>query len=388
MLVTIIIFIAILAVLVLVHEWGHFITARRAGIKVEEFGFGFPPRAIGIYKAKDGRWKAVGRKVAQADSTIYSFNWLPLGGFVRIKGEQGESESDPDSFASRSVGRRIWIISAGVLMNLVLTVFLISLGFLIGLPQVIDKSIPPSANIKDERIQIIEVVEGLPASRQGIVLGDTIASVDGLTISTLDEIQDYLDSKIGQEVVVTIRRGDETITQSITPEILEETGRGGIGVGLVNVALVSYPVHLALWNGIVTTINLFWLIIVAFYELFVSLVSGHGVTVDISGPVGIAVITGQVARLGFLYVLQFAALLSLNLAIINFLPFPALDGGRVFFLILGKLKGKPIDIKTETIAHNIGFFILMLLVLLVTVRDISKFGDKFSSWWQSFAGLL
>ena len=150
--------------------------------------------------------------------------------------------------------------------------------------------------------------------------------------------------------------------------------------------MVKYPWHLAIAEGIKTTIVLTWLIMVAFYELIKGLFVGQGVSADLAGPVGIAVITGQVARMGFVYILQFTALLSINLAIINFLPIPALDGGRVLFLIIEKFKGSPVKKEIETAIHNIGFSLLMLLVLIVTFRDVARFGDKFKALWERFIG--
>jgi len=387
MILTIITFIIILGLLVFVHELGHFVTAKRAGIKVEEFGFGFPPRFIGVYKYND-KWRVVGAKNKEVPTTIYSLNFLPLGGFVKIKGEQGERAYDSDSFASKSPGRRIWVLSSGVLMNVVLAVFLLSFGFLIGLPQLIEDKNIPQAKIRDEKIQVIEVIDRLPAQRHGVQMGDTLVSIDSITFKEIKNIQDYIDGKIDQELEVSISRGDEVITQKMTPEINPETGRAGIGVALVKTGLVSYPWYLAIWQGFLATMFLIKAIVVAFYELIRNLIISRDVVVDVAGPVGIAVLTGQVAKLGFIYVLQFTALLSLNLAIINFAPFPALDGGRVLFIIIEKIRGKAVNQKIENVAHNLGFALLMLLILFVTFRDVSKISSKFINFLDYIKGIF
>ncbi|RJR32115.1 RIP metalloprotease RseP [Candidatus Parcubacteria bacterium] len=376
MLTTLIVFILILGLLVLVHELGHFVTAKRAGVKVDEFGFGFPPRIIGFYK-DNNRWRIAGPKTVQKESTIYSLNWVPLGGFVKIKGEQGEAAAEEDSFAHKGAAKRAWILSSGVLMNVILAVFLLSAGYYIGLPQILDENNLGQAKISEKKIQIVEVVDRLPAQKEGVQIGDTIITIDGNIFSAVTEIQSYLDSKAGQEVIFEVKREEQIITKKIVPQMME-TGKAGIGVALVETALVSYPWYLALAHGFLTTLILAKAIIVAFFSLFKDLITSQKVMVDVAGPVGIAVLTGQVAKMGFIYILQFTALLSLNLAIINFAPFPALDGGRVLFIIIEKIKGRPVNQKVENFFHNLGFVLLMFLILLVTFRDISKISDIFS----------
>jgi len=357
---------------------GHFVTAKRAGVRVDEFGFGLPPRLFGIYRV-DGKWKIATRKTKETQNTIYSINWLPLGGFVKIKGEGGELATDEDSLAAKSAGRRAWVISSGVVMNVVLAMVLLSIGYYVGLPQIIDNHEIKGAKISEGKVQVIEVVDRLPAQKEGVQMGDTFVSIDGIEFMEIEEIQEYLDSKLAQEISLVISRGDEQISKVLTPEINPETERAGIGVAIVKTATVSYPIHLAIWQGITTTFYLMKAIIVAFYELFRNLLVSKNVVVDVAGPVGIAVLTGQVARLGIIYILQFAALLSLNLAIINFAPFPALDGGRLLFIIIEKIRGKAINQKIENLIHNLGFSLLLLLILFVTFRDISKLSNGFAN---------
>ncbi|MFH1427286.1 MAG: RIP metalloprotease RseP [Patescibacteria group bacterium] len=383
MLLTIIIFILLLSVLVFVHELGHFLMARRYGVKAEEFGFGFPPRIWGVYRNKEGKWQQVKgkREVIDAPGTIMSINWIPLGGFVKIKGENGENEEENDSFAGRSIWQRFVMLSAGVSMNVILAAILISIGLMFGLPQALD-GVNPKAKISDEKIQIAQVLPNTPAAAVGLEMADIIISIDNQGFKTEDDIQAYNKSKVDQEITYKIKRGQDEIIFNVTPTIIKEIGDGGIGISIVTTGLVKYPWYLAIWEGVKTTIFLTWYIIVAFYELFKNLILGQGVSIDIAGPVGIAAFTGQVARMGFVYLIQFTALLSINLAIINFLPIPALDGGRALFLLIEKIKGSPVKREVEAVIHNIGFTILMLLVLVVTFRDVARFGDVFRGFWE------
>ena len=389
MLLTIITFILVLSLLVFVHELGHFLTARRFGIRAEEFGFGFPPRACGLYKNDQGKWKFVwgAKEVCDCPTTVYSLNWIPMGGFVKIKGENGEFETDTDSFSGKKIWQRAIVLSAGVSMNVILAIVLISFGLMIGMPQDLE-ALAPGAKVESRQIQVIYVLDNTPANKAGLVVGDSIISINGRAFQSYLELQKYVDDNTGKNLTYQIKHEGETKDYQITPELMKETGKGGIGVALVETGIVRYPWYRAVWQGAKTTFELIGLIFTAFYELFKSLIMGKGVTAEVAGPVGIASLTGQAARMGFIYLLQFAALLSLNLAIINFLPFPALDGGRVLFLIIEKIKGSPVKREAETVIHNIGFALLMVLVTVVTFRDVLKFGDKFVGLWHRIVGLF
>lgn len=384
MLLTIITFIIVLSILVFAHELGHFMMARRFGVKAEEFGFGFPPRAFGIYKNTEGRWKYVfgGKEVTDCPGTVYSINWLPLGGFVKIKGENGDKENELDSFACRPVWQRAIMLSAGVVMNVILAMVLIIFGFMVGLPQALDQGVDPRAFVREQKIQIVEVIKSSPAESAGLQIGDTILSIDNQQFASFSELQKYVGSKTGQQLDYKIKRGRDALNEKITPMVIKETGQGGIGVAISETGVVSYPWYLAIWQGLITTVSLVWAIISAFYALIKGLIFGQGVSADLAGPVGIAAITGQVARMGFIYLMQFTALLSINLAVINFFPFPALDGGRILFLIIEKIKGAPVKKEIEGAIHNVGFALLMVLVLLVTLKDVSRFGGVFKTIWD------
>jgi len=374
--ITFITFVLVLSLLVFVHELGHFWTARKFGVKAEEFGFGLPPRFFGVYKDKNGRWKKVfgSKQVEDAGDTVYSFNWLPLGGFVKIKGEDGEGANEIDSFAHQNIGKRAIILLAGVTMNILLAGFLLSFGYMIGLPQAIDKN-DERAEVLNRQIQIMQVIKDSPAEKAEIKTGDTILSIDEIIFSKYDDLQKYVDQNTGKGIIYKIKRGEKELEIPIIPEYRQETGRGGIGVVITETGLVKYSFFWSFVNGFQYAFIMLWVILVAFYDLLKGLIMGEGVGADIAGPVGIAVLTGQVARMGLVYIMQFTAVLSVNLAIINALPFPALDGGRVLFLIIEKIKGSPVNKDLENTIHYIGFALLMLLIVVVTYKDVIKHGS-------------
>jgi len=391
MILTLIAFFAVLGLLVLVHEAGHFVVARRAGVKVEEFGFGLPPRIIGFYRNESGKWRPVGLKTKEAPNVIWSLNWIPLGGFVKIKGEQGESVTDVDSFANKSVWKRIKIISAGVFMNLVLAVFLLSFGLAIGSPQFIydDQPLPTSARVKNVELTVFDVLVGSPAAEAGLEVGDIILSVDGQVIASISEFQDYITQKeISLPITIFLEREGQTLSREVSPQVLAETGEPGIGVALVKTGIVSYPCYIAWWYGLGETFKMIWGIIYGFYLIIKNLIFSRQLIAEVYGPVGIANLIGDAARLGLLYLLQFTAVLSVIIAVINFLPFPALDGGRVLFLVIEAIRGKSINQKVENVIHNIGFALLMILVLVVTFRDIARVSSGFLDWWQKIIGMF
>ena len=385
MFLTIIAFIIVLAVLVLAHELGHFLTAKKFGVKAEEFGFGYPPRLCGWYRDINRRWRWLkgGAKPVNLLGTVYSLNLLPLGGFVKIKGENGDNE-EADSFVTKPIWQRAIILSAGVLMNIALAWAIISAGMMMGIPQVLD-NLSAKAHVSKEQIQIVQVEDGSLAEQAGVKLGDIIQSIDGQTFFDSGQLVDYVNQRTGQPLQYQFLRGQEEINQTVTPQLRPDTGKGGIGIAIAKIGLVKYPWYLAIWQGGKATVALLWAIILGFVGIFQSLFAGQGPGAEIVGPVGIAALTGQMASIGLVYLMQFTAILSLNLALINFLPFPALDGARVGFLLLEKLKGRPIKRETEGLIHNIGFIVLLLVVAVVTFRDIANIGCwtcKLKEWFS------
>jgi len=381
MFLTVISFLAVLSVIVFVHELGHYGVARKIGVRAKEFGFGMPPRLIGWYKNKEGGWKNVkgGKEVDDAADTIWSINWLPLGGFVQL-GEDDESSDDPDHFINKKIWQKSAVLAAGVTMNVLLAMVLISIGFMIGLPQDLD-NIGSRAKVSDRKIQVIQVIPDSPAENAEIEVGDVILSVNGVSFEKHADLLAFLDQHVDEELVYKIKRKGDIIEKKITPESRDDTGRAGIGVAIAETGVVKYPWYLSLFEGIKTTIFLTWAIFVAFFEMIKGLIVGNGMSAEVAGPVGIAVLTGEVARMGFVYLLQFTALLSINLAIINALPFPALDGGRLLFLAIEKIKGSPVKREVEGIIHYIGFALLMTLIVFVTFKDVTKH-INFSSLWD------
>lgn len=364
MLLTIIVFILILGLLIFSHEFGHFIAAKKAGMKVEEFGFGFPPRIFSIKKGE----------------TIYSINLFPIGGFVKIHGEQrpkkkkGVFKKDGRAFYNRPIWQRAIVLVMGVIMNLFLAAVLLSIVHGIGAPTIIEEGI--EQNVRDIQIQIVEVATNSPAEEAGIKMGDTIKQLvindSRFIIYEVGDVQRLVARHAGEEITLFIKRGDEVLEKILTPRISPPENEGPIGIALAKTGLVTYPWYLAIWQGFKTTGQLIVTFIGLFYHLLKTLILKGVLISEIAGPVGIAVLTSQITKLGLVYILQFTAIISINLAIINAVPFPALDGGRLLFLAIEKIKRSPVSAKVENLVNSIGFALLIALMLLVTFRDVAK----------------
>lgn len=371
---TILLFIVILGLLVFVHELGHFLAARYFGVKAEEFGFGFPPRMFGVvYNDAQKRYRFVkGREDVESPHTVYSLNWLPLGGFVRIKGEDG-NESDPDSFTAQPAWKRLIMLVAGVVMNFVAAIVLFGIVFFLGVRQPIDSS--QAALYPDAEVQILQVAPDSSAHAMGLEPGDTIVSINQNTVGTLEAVKENLDASRGAEVAFVVDRlGDLQNLKGTFESKSDEGGETKFGIAYSHTATVKLPILDSLQQGAITTWNVTGAILSAFGKLIAGLFGGPAVTgVDLTGPVGIVYITKQMSDLGLVYILQFAALLSVNLAIINALPIPALDGGRMLFVLIEKIKGSPVRRSTEGMIHQIGFLLLIFLMVFITTRDILKF---------------
>jgi len=421
---TVIVFIIILGILVFVHELGHFIVARRNGIKAEEFGFGFPPRIIGIQflqgrdkqkisevesvevKTMDikigkdeiiretitekihtsekmmpvKRWRIIwgskdgddenekqdlqeAHKKKFSGGTIYSLNWLPIGGFVRIKGEDGDGRKEDDSFASKSPWIRIKVLAAGVVMNFILAWFLLSITFMIGSYQDVT-----GENVNGSKILIESIEQKSPAEKMGINVGDVIVGGgDGIIFSSVEQVQQYINSNKGNEITLVLQRGSKRVKLVGTPRLQTEQGQGALGIsGLAEVVNIKYPFFEALWKGLKEVGGMFVVIGQIFYNLF----QGQNTGIEVMGPVKLAMFTGQIIPLGFVFILRFIAIFSVNLGIINALPFPALDGGRILFILIEKIKGSPVSRKVEQVFHTTGMMVLLALMLFITLREI------------------
>lgn len=382
---SILIFIIILLVLVLVHEAGHFFTAKSFRIRVDEFGFGFPP-------------KLFGKKIGE---TEYSLNALPFGGFVKIFGENFEEadtvdvgflEKDSKQDFSRSlVNKPKWqqamVLFAGIFANFLLAWLLFSIGFMSGLPTSVGGE-PAGATLSDVHTVIVSVLPKSPAENAGLKVGDKIISMDdgteGINGAALDPetvknfvgAGGYWDKKIN---VGYLRGASEKINYTtLTPEIHPEANlskgesRYSIGISMDMIGTAKLPFFGALWQGL----KLNWLMtentVTGFWTLISEAMRGHGSLEGISGPVGMVGIVGDAYQFGFVYLLSFMALISINLAIINLIPFPALDGGRLLFLLIEKIKGSRLNPKIANMANMIGFSILILLMLFITYHDVVK----------------
>lgn len=358
MIMTILLFLVLLSALVIAHEWGHYQAARRAKMDIEEFGIGFPPRIFGV---KDSR------------GTLWSLNLIPLGGFVRIKGENGEERDHPGAFASKSFLSRLAVLFGGIAMNIVVAYILFSAGYLFGIPTLTEGMDLPHARITDKALVVMEVVPSSPATDAGLSIGDTLLSIDGKTYETSEDARAALTPhEDGSPLALEVKQGGEVKTLSVTPRYVEEIGRDGVGLAVAETGIVHYPVYLAPVKGAETTAIVTVQIIEGFGGMITGLLHRENVVANLSGPVGIAVITGEVAKLGIPYLIQFAAMLSLNLAVLNAIPFPALDGGRILFLLIEAVRRKPNSETLERTIHSIGFALLLLLVVFVTYKDILK----------------
>ncbi len=397
MFITILIFGLILGILIFVHELGHFLTAKRNGITSHEFGFGFPPRVFGVVKdAKTGKWRKVwGTEEYYGDNTLYSINLIPLGGFVRIKGESPVNEEDvemdklseedkafvrmskdSDSFAVQTKWVRFKVLVAGVTMNFILAWVLITIVLMIGAPEPKDSVADQSKVVSSVGVQIVEVESPSPAEEIGLKVGDSVDKVCGGGTCTEIETADQLKSTIlmyqGEEVDVYITRGKEQVVVSGVPRTDIEDGQGALGISMMETVIVRYPWYEAIWESLMRVIGLTIMILSAFWALISGIFTGQGVSAEVAGPVGIAMMTQQMRDLGFVYLLQFAAILSVNLAIINILPIPALDGGRIIFLMIEAIKGKPVNQKVENMTHTVFFIALIALMIFITVKDVLK----------------
>lgn len=366
-------FIIILSVLVVIHELGHYVAARMFGIKAEEFGFGFPPRIVGV--VHDGRsWKLIGPKDQKTyQKTIWSLNWLPFGGFVRIKGEQENGMSDADSLHSKPIWQRIVVMAAGVCMNWLLAAVIFSGLFFVG-TQASLEDLPAGARVTNQMILVTDIVPGSPADMAGIQPGDEIVTVNDVQPKNASVLRQQIQESGTRELGIAFKHDGEVKTFGIHPIYLPQVGRTAIGVGLADVGTVSLGFADAVANGVIMTSNVTKGIIFAFGDLLHTLFAQRKIAQDVSGPIGIAVVAGKVAKQGVEPLLQFAALLSVNLAVVNFLPIPALDGGRALFLVVEKLRNRPMSRKLEMAIHNIAFILLLFLILFITARDLVKYG--------------
>lgn len=323
--------IIILGLLIFFHELGHFLVAKRVGIKVQEFALGMGP----IVFSK------------QVGETLYSLRALPIGGFNRMAGMDPNEEYDPRGFNTRTVAQRMGVIAAGSFMNFLLAMILFALFFM---------GIGVAGN------KILEVLDHSPAQIAGIQPGDRILAVDGIQTPTWEKLTNSIRAKPGEEIILTIDRDQEQLELSLLAETDPVEGVGYIGI---RPALEKRGLLQSIWLGITSSVAL---IVFILKQLFL-MVKG-AVPAEVAGPVGMVQLVGEFAEFGLGAIIQFAAMLSLNLGIINLFPIPALDGSRLIFLAVEGLRGQPVNPDRENFIHFLGFVLLIGLMLLITYQDV------------------
>lgn len=340
-LVTIMEFLAVLGVVVIVHEFGHFATAKAFGIKVNEFGFGFPPRLLGIRKGE----------------TVYTINALPLGGFVRLEGENDPTH--PCSFASKPVGTRVVVLTAGVVMNVLLGVLLLAAFFMFTNTE---NQGPTGISLADRTpLEVLSVSPGSPADAAGLRVGDVLLEMNGVLLESFDDLVDGINSNLGSEIEwVREREGSRKAIRLVPRENPPQAIHGDW--------MAVSP-----WEALKLGVERTWMVPVALKDAIIDWVSSDG-EVPFAGPVGIAQGTGEWAReFGLVALMPLAAILSISLAILNILPIPALDGGRLVFVILEWLRrGKRIPPEKEGFVHIMGFLVLIVFIAAVSYNDIMR----------------
>lgn len=368
---SILIFIVILVVLVVSHEFGHFIVAKMNNIRVDEFSFGFPP-------------KLFGKKIGE---TTYNFNLLPLGGYVKILGENLDEddfsnkekskeklEEESRSLAYKPKYIQALVLVAGVVMNFLVAWLLLSVGYMSGLPSSVSTA-PNGINVENQYLTITSVLKESPADKAGIKAGDKIIMLKTETDYTenpgTDNVKYFVKKHGAESINVKYIRANELEELDVTPQINDD-GVPTIGIAMDMIGTLKLPVHKAIWEGLKLTTDLTIGTAKGFYKLISDAIVGKGDMSQVTGPIGIVGVVGDAAKFGFIYLLSFTALISVNLAVINLLPFPALDGGRLLFLLIEKIKGSRINPKFANMANMIGFGLLMLLMVFITYKDIIK----------------
>lgn len=349
MLASILLFLLVLSVIVISHELGHFWMAKRAGILVEEFGFGLPPK---VWSKKIGE-------------TVYSINLLPIGGFVRLHGETLETTDKSErAFLSKSKKVRAAIVSAGVVMNFLLALLAFSIVYSF------------SGITRDTGIvKVVEVAQDSPAEQIGLRNDDVILGIGGVSLSSTEEFVAEVEKNRGNEIEISVKRSDATLNYKVTPRQDPPEGQGALGVVISSSEIYNPPWWQRPFYGGYYGIKeaVFWgvTVIAGFATMIGGLLRGS-LPQDVAGPVGIYAVTTEAARFGALSLINFIGVLSVNLAILNILPFPALDGGRLLFIIIESVLGKKVLPKAEAITHTIGLVILILLIVAITASDIQK----------------
>lgn len=357
---SILIFILILAVLIVVHEYGHFIFAKKWGVRVDEFGLGYPPRAKTLFKRK---------------GTIFTLNWIPFGGFVKIFGESATEEPLTEeekkvSLVGKSKFAQGTIMFAGPLFNFIFAWFLILITLFIGVPA--SYSEDRSKDMDELRTVIVSLQENSAADVSGIFVGDEINSIsldgeDFTQISSIDVSSFLIESK-AEKVYLDIERNNENLIK----EIILDKENPVMGIGFQEVGIYKPPFFKAVLESFKMTGQMIYDIGFGLVNLVIDAFKGQADVSSLTGPVGIVSLVGDASKLGFVYLLTFTALISVNLGLVNLIPFPALDGGRILFLVIEAIIRRPINPKVANGLNSIGFLLLITLMLFITFRDVVR----------------
>jgi regulator of sigma E protease len=352
---TVIIFLIVLAVLIFVHELGHFVFARLCGIRVDAFKIGFGPK---IFSWRRGE-------------TEYGINWIPFGGYVKIHGENPDEDSmhGPDasrSFVNKPRWRQVIVLVAGVLFNVLFAWVLYTGLFAHGVTATTDGFEGYSADFSDPRIMVTDVLPASPAAQAGIMTGDILPGQD------ISAVQNEIDMSGGKPIALRYSRSGTAEIATVTPVTGLVSDRYAIGIAMNNVVDMRLPFFIAVYEGAHYALVMLRDTAVGLYSFIINIFQGTANFSDISGPVGIAGIVGSAAKLGFTYLLMVTALISINLAIVNLIPFPALDGGRILFVLIEGVIRRRISPRFTNTVNAIGFVLLMILMVVVTYKDIAR----------------
>lgn len=366
---TIILLILIISVLIFIHELGHFAIAKLFGIRVDEFGMGLPPRAVKLFSRK---------------GTDYTLNWIPFGGFVKIYGEDAlseNSETDPDyqkSFGAKKWWQQVAVLIAGVAMNFIFAGILFSIAFMSGAPTVV--SDVDSKNVSNVEFTVLQVVKDSPADVAGLKAGDTIKEVetlDGIISGTEITNQSFVNAIRSSEGVAPVRLlvkniDKEEISMLILPVRANPNNYPMIGVSADQVGLYKEGFFQSIGSGIRQTVFVSKETVMAFTKLIGDAFKGDADINTLTGPVGLVSVVGDAQKVGAVYVLMLAAMISVNLAVLNLFPFPALDGGRIVMVLIETITRKKIKPSIVQWINGIGFLLLISLMILITIKDVIK----------------
>ena len=353
----------ILSVLVLVHELGHFWAAKRSGVLVEEFGIGLPPRIVG-------------KKIGE---TIYSVNLFPFGGFVRLLGENSEAETATAeahagrAFFNKKPAARFFILSAGVIMNFLFGFLLIWLMFIRGHEILLSGNVMPLPGT--EKVVVLLLNKNSPAEQAGMKVGDKIAAMQiseqKYSITKLQQVIDFSKEFAGQEIGFNLERSSQVLEISVIPRVNPPPGEGALGIALGEVGMVKYGFFQSMFEAAKASVNTAGYIFLASGQVLRQIIFQQDLG-NVAGPVGIINFAGSAISSGLNSTLNFIVMISLNLAVFNILPLPALDGGRIIFVIWEGLTKKPVSTRVEGLVHAAGMIFLLGLLLLITIVDIKK----------------